>query len=99
MTAYRDDLRRRLLEHALDAYESEGAAPTWRTDLGTVGLTIPKTRVEVIDEDAFARSAVEILGPDAIEEVRRVRPSQRQFLLASIDVAPTGVPVTAAGGP
>jgi len=72
LTAQRDDLRRRLLDHALDSYEKEGAAPTWRAELGTVGLTVPKPRVEVFNEDAFASFVADTYGPEHVVTVQRV---------------------------
>ncbi len=99
LTAQRDDLRRQLLDHAMDVLESEGAAPTWRAPLGTVGLTIPKPRVEVFDENAFAESALNILGSGAIEVVTRVRPDYRDRLLASATTTETGAVVTPDGEP
>lgn len=84
LTEQRDALRRRLLDHALDTFENEGAAPTWRAGaLGTVGLTVPKPRVEVVDEDAFAQSAISIAGEDAVEAVLRVRHNVKDAILAT----------------
>lgn len=98
LTAQRDDLRRRLLDTALDVLENEGAAPTWRAgDLGTVGLTVPKPRVEVYDETAFAESALSILGANAVEVVTRVRPNFRESLLAAGRATESGAVVTAHG--
>lgn len=99
LEAEKSKLRRRLLDHAHESYESEGAAPTWRTDLGTVWLALPKPRVEVFDEDQFAKSAVEILGAGAVEVVTRVRPEHRASLLSSITMTPTAIPITAEGEP
>lgn len=87
----KDVLRRRLLDHAMDTYENEGAAPTWRAgDLGTVGLTIPKPRVEVYDEDAFAQSAISIAGEGAVENVLRVKPNVKDAILGSATATDAG---------
>jgi len=98
LTAQRDDLRRRLLDAALDTLDNEGVAPTWRAgNLGTVGLTIPKPRVEVFDEDAFAEFVAESYGEQAVVTVRRAGPGIREAVLGSIttDNAAAGVTVKA----
>ena len=88
LTDQKDELRRRLLDHAMDTYEKEGAAPTWRAgELGTVGLTVPKPRVEVFDEDRFATHALDSYGVDAVVVVKRVRPELRDALLAVVTEA------------
>lgn len=87
----KDELRRRLLAHAMDTYENEGVAPTWRAgDLGTVGLTIPKPRVEVYDEDAFAQSVVSIAGEGAVESVLRVKSNVKDAVLGSATATTSG---------
>lgn len=85
LTEQRDILRRRLLDHALDSFEQEGAAPTWRAgDLGTVGLTVPKPRVEVYDEDAFAGYVLDAYGDGAVEKVVRVKDNVRKAVLETV---------------
>lgn len=99
MKAEQDDVRRRLTDRARATYEEEGAAPTWRTDLGTVYLTVPKPKVEVFDEDEFTKSAESILGPGCVEQVRRVRQELRSALLRGVQATTTGIPVTEDGEP
>lgn len=94
LTDQKDELRRRLLTHAMDTYEREGAAPTWRAELGTVALTVPKPRVEVFDEDAFAAHVVEWYGGDAVVTVRRARPELRDALLATVTEANEAAGIT-----
>ena len=87
LTEQRDTLRRRLLDRALDTYENEGAAPTWRAGtLGTVGLTVPKPRLSVFNEDAFAESVLRIAGEGAVEAVVRVKPNVKDALLSAAGV-------------
>lgn len=95
----RNEVRHRLLEHARQIADEQGAAPTFRTDLGTVYLVTPKPRVDIFDENMFAASAVEILGAGAVEVVTRVRDEHRSALLSSIQSTPTGIPITPEGEP
>lgn len=95
LTDQKDELRRRLLDHAMGTYEKEGAAPTWRAgELGTVGLTVPKPRVEVFDEDRFASHAADSYGDDAVVLVKRVRPELRDALLAVVTEADESAGIT-----
>lgn len=83
--AQRDELRRRLLDHALDTLENEGAAPTWRAgDLGSVSLTMPKAKAEVVDEHAFTQSVWESYGDGAVESVLRVKDNVREAVLGAV---------------
>lgn len=85
LTEQRDTLRRRLLDHALDTYENEGAAPTWRAGtLGSVGLTVPKAKAEVVDEDAFTAYVAWSYGDGAVETVQRVKSNVREAVLGSV---------------
>lgn len=71
LTEQRDELRRRLLDYALDTLDNEGVAPTWRAgDLGSVSLTMPKAKAEVVDEDAFTAFVAEAYGDGAVEQSR-----------------------------
>lgn len=98
LTEQKDDLRRRLLDHALDAYEAEGAAPTYRVGtLGSVGLTVPKPRVEVFDEDVFAQSVVSIVGDGGVEAVLRVKPNVKDALLGAASATDSGQVVLETG--
>lgn len=69
----RDELRRSLLVTAMDQYDEEGAAPTWRTGLGTVGLTVPKPKPAVNDTARFEEFLEGRYGEEAFETVRRVK--------------------------
>lgn len=94
----RDALRRRLLDHALDTLENEGAAPTWRAgDLGSVSLTMPKPKAEVVDEDAFTSYVAEAYGDGAVETVVRVKQNVRDAVLGAVQPEDTtpGVSVKA----
>lgn len=94
----RDELRRRLLDHALDTLENEGAAPTWRAgDLGSVSLTMPKPKAEVVDEDAFTAYVAEAYGDGAVEQVVRVKQNVREAVLGAVQPEDTtpGVSVKA----
>lgn len=74
LNAQREQLRTTLLTHALDEMERTGAAPTWRTETGTVGLTVPKATPVIVDEEAFAVFAAQRWGEEVTETVVRVRP-------------------------
>lgn len=80
LSARRAELRELLLTAALDELEETGAAPTWRTEVGTVGLTIPKATPVVVDEDAFATFVAQQWGDDQIETIRRVRPANAKAI-------------------
>ena len=93
-----DTLRRRLLDRALNTYENEGAAPTWRAGtLGTVGLTVPKPRLSVFNEEAFAESVLRIAGEGAVEAVVRVKPNVKDALLSAAEAVDVETVVTSDG--
>lgn len=78
-----DELRSRLRQHALEVLDRDGAAPTWRADLGTISLTVPKPKAVVADEDAFAKFIADAYGDGAVEAVLRVKQNVREAVLGS----------------
>lgn len=98
ITARRDALRSTLLIAALDELEETGAAPTWRTEQGTVGLTMPKATPTVIDDDVFADFVADRYGEELVETVRRVNPTRAKEIFGSCSEAlSTGALVTTDG--
>lgn len=87
ITARRDALRSALLTAALDELEETGAAPTWRTDKATVGLTMPKATPAVVDEEDFADFVADRYGEELVETVRRVNPTRAKEIFASCSEA------------
>lgn len=87
ITGRRDALRSALLTAALDELEETGAAPTWRTDQGTVGLAMPKASPTVIDEDAFAEFVADRYGEELVETVRRVKSTRAKEIFGSCSEA------------
>lgn len=64
----------------------DGAAPTWRTDVGTALLTDPKPKASIVDVDTFARWYVrEVRGEDP--DVEAVGPSGPSARVAFGDAA------------
>lgn len=94
LTEKKDELRRRLLTAALDTLDSEGVAPTWRHELGTVVLTVPKSKASVFDEDAFAAYVQEAYGDGAVETVVRAKPNVRDAILETIREADESAGIT-----
>jgi hypothetical protein len=94
LTAQKDDLRRRLLSHALDTLESDGVAPTYRHPMGSVILTVPEPKPSVYDEDAFAAYVAEAYGDGAVETVQRVKPNVRDAILPTFREADESAGVT-----
>lgn len=93
----RDQLRRDLLAVALDQLDTQGAAPTWRTALGTVGLSVPKAKPTVVDSARFDEFVEVRYGVEAFEIVRRLRPEAFEALVAECSVTATAALVTPDG--
>lgn len=83
LKAQQEELRSRLRQHALEVFDRDGAAPTWRADLGTISLTIPKPKVSVLDDGLVAEFVAERYGVGAVETVRRARPEFFDALVKS----------------
>ena len=85
LTAERDWLKRKVLDHALNVYETDGMKPTWRAGDVTVSLVAPTPKPSVVDEDAFADYVADAYGEDKLVTIRRVPDGDlRASLLASI---------------
>lgn len=97
LSEQRDQLRRDLLDVALDQLDTQGAAPTWRTPLGTVGLSVPKPKPTVVDAGRLERFVEDRYGVEAFETVRRLRPEAFDALVAECSVTATAALVTPDG--
>lgn len=89
LTDRKDQLRRSLLDVALDQLEAQGAAPTWRTPLGSVGLTVSKPKPTVVDNAAFEAFVEGRYGEEAFETIttRRLRAAAFDALVAECQYA------------
>lgn len=67
------DLRRDLLKTALDLYDEQEAAPTFRDRSGTASLVVPEPKPTIVDEPALVEWVGEEYGGDALE--LRVKPA------------------------
>lgn len=75
------ELRREMLSVALDQLEEQGAAPTWRTPTGTVGLVVGKPSHAVSDMEALCDYVAQYWA-EGVESVRRVSDVALKDLLA-----------------
>lgn len=81
LQAEQGELRREMLSVALDQLEEQGAAPTWRTPTGTVGLVVGQPSHAVVDMEALC-AYVDGYWSEGVETVRRVTDVALKELLA-----------------
>jgi hypothetical protein len=80
------DLRSRVAAQAVETWREQNVAPTFRHELGSASLRLPKDAVAVVDDDALLDWVLEH-HEDEVEVVTRVRPAYVRALLARLKIA------------
>jgi hypothetical protein len=75
--------RAELVAEMVEQWRRTGVAPTWRHELGTLSLSVPKPAVQVVNEEEFFDWVLSNHEGE-IEVITRVRPAFQAAVLADL---------------